>query len=374
MPDSPKSPLTVSTGTLVRAALVLVAFGFLWHLRDVALVALTSVVIASALEPLTLFLSRLGVARLISVLCIYLALSLLFAGVFYFFIPYFLVDTANFLRSVPALLETVPSPLSLPEAQVTQGAEFASSLSRGITEGTTFATELARPSSLTAVFTDLSHVLGSFAAGFWDNISVVFGGIVSFILIVVLSFYLAAQEDGVGKFLRVVTPERHETYVAGLWKRSQRKIGFWMQGQVLLGVLVGILVYLGLTVLGVKNALFLAVLAAVLEIIPLFGPILSAIPGIAIAYSAGTLVAGAGVPSALLVAGLYLIIQQFENHLIYPLVVKKIVGVPPLLVVLALIVGAKLAGFLGILLSVPIAATLMEYLDDVQRRKTAGAV
>lgn len=366
MPESPLTPIHITTGTLVRAALVVLAFALLFALRDIVLVVLSAVVIASALEPLTLRLLQFGASRLVSVLSIYIVLAFLFVGVFYFFVPSLLSDAASFLRAVPAALETVPSGLSFRPETLLRGGEFAESLSRGIASGQSALAELAKPSSLTAVFTDLSQILGSFASGFWDNISVVFGGIVSFILIVVLSFYLAAQEDGVEKFLRVVMPERHESYTIGLWKRAQRKIGFWMQGQLLLAALVGILVYLGLMVLGVKNALFFAALAALLETIPLFGPILAAIPAIGFVYTTS------GLSLALLVAGLYIIIQQFENHLIYPLVVKKIVGVPPMLVILALIIGAKLAGFLGILLSVPVAATLMEYLDDVQRRKNAA--
>lgn len=366
MPDSSKSPLIISTGTLIRLVLVVLSFAFLWYLRDMVLVLLAAVVIASALEPLTLFLLRWRISRLPAVLGIYLVLAVAFVGIFYFFVPSLLSDAASVLRAVPQALELFPEAVPLEREGVRQGADFAYTLSRGITEGTSAVTELVRPSTLTAVFTDLSQILGSFSKGFWDNISVVFGGIVSFILIVVLSFYLAVQEDGVGKFLRVVTPERHEPYVVSLWKRSQKKIGYWMQGQILLAVLVGVLVYLGLTVLGVRNALFFAALAAVFEAIPLFGPILAAIPAIVLSFTTG------GLTLALLTTGLYLIIQQFENHLIYPLVVKKIVGVPPMLVILALIVGAKLAGFLGILLSVPVAATLMEYLDDVQRRKTAA--
>ena len=70
-----------------------------------------------------------------------------------------------------------------------------------------------------------------------------------------------------------------------------------------------------------------------------------------------------------MVIGLYIIIQQFENHLIYPLVVKKVVGVPALVVIIALIIGAKLAGILGILLSVPLAAVVMEYASDLDARK-----
>lgn len=365
MPELPLKPIVISTGTLVRAVLVVLFFAFLFFMRDLALVLLTAVVIASAIEPLTLWIRRLGLSRLIAVLCIYFALALAFIGVFYFFVPSLLSDAASFLGALPRYIESVPSGFPFEPQTIEKKAQFAEDIYQGIREGTVVVGELNDVSSFSAIFTDLSQILKSFSKGFWDTVSVFFGGILSFLLIIVLSFYLAVQEDGIGKFLRVVTPERYESYIIDLWKRSQRKIGYWFQGQILLAALVGVLVYLGLMVLGVKNALFLAVLAAILEIIPLFGPILSAIPAVALAASTG------GISLVLLVVGLYLIIQQFENHLIYPLVVKKIVGVSPLLVILALIIGAKLAGFLGILLSVPVAATLMEYFDDVQRRKAA---
>ncbi len=367
MSPLPITPLSITTGTLVRAVLVVASFFLLYALRDVVLVVLTAVVIASAIEPVTLFLIRYKVSRLISVLLIYIVLSFAFVGVFYFFVPSLLSDTANFLRMVPEVLQGIPDSFSLEPQTIEKGTSIAQTLSQGINEGSeAFRTP---PSSLTAVFTDLSQILGSFAQGFWDNISVVFGGIVSFILIIVLSFYLAVQEDGVGQFLRVITPSEHESYLVGLWKRTQKKIGLWMQGQIFLAVFVGVLVYVFLAVFGqrfgIENPLLFAFLAALFETIPLFGPILSAIPAVLTSYSVG------GLSSALFIAGIYTIIQQFENHLLYPVVVKKIVGVPPILVVLALIIGAKLAGFLGIILAVPIAATFMEYLDDVQRRKSS---
>ncbi len=369
MPQPPFTNISITTGTIFRAVLVLIFFALLFYIRDIILVVLTAVVIASAVEPLTVWLGKYKIARLPAVLGTYVLFSAVFIGIFYFFVPSLLSDTSQFLRAVPTILDSVPGSLAVktdPDT-VRQGADLAQSLSRGITEG------VAHPSSFSAVFTDLSSVLSSFANGFWDNISAVFGGIVSFILIVVLSFYLAVQEDGIGSFLRVVTPERYESYVLGLWKRAQKKIGLWIQGQILLAVLVGFLVYLSLTILGVKNAIFLAVLAALFETIPLFGPIISAIPGIALAYAAGTFFTAPGLTSALCIAGVYLIIQQFENHLFYPLVVKKIVGVPPMLVILALIIGAELAGFLGLLLSVPLAATLMEFFGDMEKRKQPAA-
>jgi predicted PurR-regulated permease PerM len=179
----------------------------------------------------------------------------------------------------------------------------------------------------------------------------------------VFSFYFAVIETGVDDFLEVVSPHKHKTYILDLWRRSRHKIGLWMQGQLLLGVIIGVLVYLALTILGIKHALLLAVIAAVFELIPVFGPILAALPAVLIGFVDG------GVVTGLLVIGVYVLLQQFENHLIYPLVVTRVVGVPPLLVILALIIGAQLAGFLGMLLSVPVAATVQEFVNDIRERR-----
>lgn len=185
------------------------------------------------------------------------------------------------------------------------------------------------------------------------------------VIIIVLSFYLAVQEDGVGKFIRIITPYKHEKYMVGLWKRSQVKIGRWMQGQLMLSSIVGILVYLGLTLIGVEHALLLAVLAGAFELIPLFGAIMAAIPALFIAFIGG------GMPTLMIVAIFYIIVQQFENHIIHPLIVRKVVGIPPIISIIALIVGGKLAGFLGILIAVPIAAIMMELLADYEAGKSA---
>jgi predicted PurR-regulated permease PerM len=106
-------------------------------------------------------------------------------------------------------------------------------------------------------------------------------------------------------------------------------------------------------------------LAAVFEIIPVFGPIISSVPAILIAFTDG------GVGTGLLLVGLYIIIYQFESQLFYPLVVKKIVGISPIVVILALIIGAKLYGVLGALIAVPLSAALMEYVNDIDKSKKA---
>lgn len=332
----------ITTGSVVKILLLLSLAGLLWYLRDIVLIVLSAVVIASAIEPGVHALMRRGLGRLFSVVSIYAAVIGAFCATLFFFLPPVLNDAANLLQQLPATLST----LNL--ADVTHGL---------------LPGHLASALSSADFLRDLSNTLASSTGGVFTTASAFFGGLTSLILIVVFSFYFSVQETGVDDFLRLITPVQHEAYVLDLWKRSQDKIGKWMQGQLILGVIVGVLLYLGLLILGIPHPLLLAVLAAVFELIPVFGQILAAIPAVVLAFTFG------GVTEALLVMGLYAIVQQFEAHLIYPVVVKKVVGVPPLLVILALLVGLKLVGFLGVLLAVPIAGAIQELVNDIEKKK-----
>lgn len=355
--------ISISSGTIFKAIIIILLVVLFFVVKDLVLVVLTSIVLASAIEPLIVWMKKLRVRRLPAVIITYLVLALTFSCVIYFFVPPLVADTSSFLGAVPKYLDSISiwNPIN---QDLTPQKTMATSLSEGLAQGSQAVEKLTNKElSLKDFFDNLTKAFSNVSEGAFQTISAIFGGILSFILIIVLSFYLAVQENGVGNFLKVIIPKKYEEYAVGLWKRTELKIGYWIQGQLLLGLLVGVLVYLSLLVLGVKNALFLAVIAAMFEIIPLFGPILAAIPAIAIAF------ADTGTSQALLVAGSYLIIHQFENHLFYPLVVKKIIGVPPIIVILALVVGAKLAGFLGLILSVPVATTLMELFNDLQKLK-----
>jgi len=340
--------ITISSGTILKAILIVLLFVLLYMLRDLVLVLLTAVVIASSIEPATRWLGKYKIPRIPAVLFMYLFVIGLFAGLLYFFIPPILNEASGLVSSIPQYVESIKlySPVD------NLGLSGADGLVGGISESI----------SLKDAVVNLQKMATSLSGGAFQTVSSIFGGVFSFILIIIISFYFSVQERGIENFLQIITPVKHEKYVVDLWKRSQAKIGKWMQGQLLLGVLIGILVYLGLTVLGVEYAMTLALLAAIAELIPVFGPILAAVPAVALGFMDS-------VTLGFMVAGFYVIIQQFENHLIYPLVVRKVVGVPPLLVILSLIVGAKLAGFLGIILSVPIAAAIIEFTDDIQKEK-----
>ncbi|KKP56324.1 MAG: hypothetical protein UR80_C0009G0008 [Parcubacteria group bacterium GW2011_GWB1_35_5] len=343
--------IQIGSGTIIKALLIVVAFVTFYYLRDIILVVLLAVVIASSVEPGTQWFLRRRVPRVLAVLLIYFVAVMILVIVFYFLFLPLLNQSVTLLSGLPGYLGELQvwNPL--------QNSELLSSSS--VIEG------FSKNFSLAQIIEQIDASISSLSNGFFSTASTVFGGVLSFILVIVLSFYLSVESAGVANFLRIVTPAKDEKYILDLWQRSQHKIGLWMQGQIVLAVIVAMLVFLGLTLLRVENALLLAVLAGIFEIIPIFGPILAAIPAVTL-----TLVSG-GMTDALLVVGLYIIIQQFENQLIYPLVVRKIVGVPPLLSILALIVGYKLAGFVGLLISVPLATMLVELLNDIGANKAA---
>jgi len=336
----------ISTASVVKVLFILLLAAVLFVLHDLLLVVLAAVIIAAAVEPMTEWFRTYRVPRVPAVLIIYIVLAVILTAIFSFLVLPLLNQMSQFLSSLPEYLSSVDLWGPLNDSFIG---------SQPVVQG------LQENVSLREVIQNLNQTISSVSGGAINTINAVFGGLFSFVLIIVLSFYLCVQEKGIARFLSMITPRQHREYVLGLWKRSEQKIGLWLQGQLILVLIVGVLTYLGLLLLGVKHALLLAALAGIFELIPLFGPILAAIPAIVLAFIDG------GATLSLLTAGFYLIIQQFENQLIYPLVVQKVVGVSPIIVILALVAGGTLAGFLGILLAVPVAAVLIEFLNDYQK-------
>lgn len=342
--------LDITTSSWVRGLLILAIFYGAFLIKEFILVIIVSVVIASAIEPIVRWTGKRHIPRLPVVLLVYLFLAVAFAGLFYYLILPLVGDISDFIRTLTIYFNSLSSGGILSDMFRTQNL-FAG-----------FDT----PILVRELSTHLNTLATFLSKGIFSSLSTVFGGLLNFVLILVLSFYLVVQEDGVSKFLKTITPLKHEQYIVDLWRRSQIKIGLWMQGQLISSVLIMLLVYIGLLFIGIPNALLLAVLAGVFELIPLFGATLAAIPAIFVAY-----IAGGGMTDALIVAGLFFVIQQLEGNLIHPLVVKKMVGVPPMISIIALVIGGTLAGFLGVLISVPVAAVVMELVADFDARKVA---
>jgi predicted PurR-regulated permease PerM len=333
---SEKQIVSISTGTMIRVLVVAAGAFALWQLSTLVLLLLAAVVIASAVEPGVQFFMKKRFPRPLAVVSVYASVLAVFAALIWFFVPPMLMEATALLAILPQYLSEVQN-YNLPFFGSAGGASFTDTLL-----------------SLQSTFIDTG-------AGVLSFLSSIFGGALYFLITVVVSIYFSMQETGIDDFLRLVTPEKHRDYVQSLWKRSQRKIGLWMQGQLLLSLIITILLFLGLSLLGVPYALVLAVFAGLMELIPVFGSLVAAVPGVAVALATGDLSLG------FITAGLYLIVNQFQAHLIYPLVVKKVVGVAPILVIIALIAGGQLAGFIGVLLSVPVAAIIQEFVNDIQK-------
>ncbi|MCX6716247.1 MAG: AI-2E family transporter [Candidatus Taylorbacteria bacterium] len=340
---------SLATSSIVKFFLVGILFFVIYYISNVVLAVVAAVILASSVEPAVLKLQKYRVHRVLAVIFVYLFIAICLMALIIFFVPIVANELIAFLQNVPQTfsVENFWAPVQSLGINVGQTS---------IAPGTI---------SMNDFIGGLQSLITGSSTGAFQTATFIFGGLLGFILIVVLAFYFSVQEDGVADFLRIVTPIRHHNYIIDLWKRSQRKIGYWLQGQLILGVVVGVLVYLTLLIVGIKHALLLALLAAVFEIIPVFGPIISSVPAILLAF------ADAGIGTGVLLIGLYIIIYQFESQLFYPLVVRKIVGISPIVVILALIVGAKLAGILGALIAVPLSAVLMEYINDVDKRKKA---
>lgn len=337
----------ITPGSILTATGIGLLIWLLFFLKDLVLIILTAVVLASAIEPGVQWFMKQRMPRVLAVSAVYFISLGSFFGVAYLLFPPLLQEMRGFVTLIPQYLHS----FSINDL-LTQG--FA-----GLPKSAAQTS-----ASLTDSIFQLQNIFTATGEGAFRALSGIFGGVVSFLLIVVLSFYFAVQETDVDDFIHIVIPVRHQDYARNLWHRSRHKIGLWMQGQLILSFIMGVFAFLWLTIVGVPYALVLAFVVALAELIPIFGPLLAGAAAVAVAFSSG------GVNAALLVGGGFLVLQQLESHLIYPLVVKKVVGVPPLLVILALIAGAQLAGFLGILLSVPLAAALQEFVNDIQKSKT----
>ncbi len=334
---------------MIRAVLVALSVFLLWFLRDLALVVLTSIVLASFVESAVPYFLKIKINRVFGIVILYVFSLLTLAGMFYLFAPLLITEIYNFSTFISAYIPGV-SFLSYFQNEAFSGAkDIVNSL------GTNF--------SIASLFSVSKAFILNLSGGFFQVLSVAFGSLFNFILIILISFYLSIQEKGIENFLRLIFPIKYEDYVVDLWDRSRRKIALWLKGQAVLGVVVGVLIYLILSLLGIEYALLLAIIAGVMEIVP-YGIWVALIPAFSFSYLSD------GISSALMVAGAYLIIHQFEVFLFAPLIIEKIVGLSPIVIILSALIGFELGGFWGVVLAIPVAVIVMEFLSDIEKNKT----
>lgn len=327
--------LDITWGTLWRLlAFSFVAISIFFSIK-IFLALFLAVVISSGLEFIVTFLESRGVPRTIGAILVFFCILLGLVILAYVIIPLVILDANAIFSTID---KSAASYWFDPIVNFHGGKSITLFLNR--LSDQLFSGDLSP-------ITTFSDILGSLGL----TVAVVFS-----------SFYLSVSRDGVERFLRAVSPARYESQVLRVYHRARHKVGYWFRTQVLMSLVMAVLTYIALSILGVRHPFFLALLAGIFELVPVVGPIIA---GAAAVVSA--LITSPTLAFYTLVV--FLGLQQFESHLLVPLITRRTVGLHPVLVIIAILVGMEIQGLLGGLVAVPMAAVIQEIVSDWSSRK-----
>ena len=314
---------------------ILLAFWVFYIIRDVLLMILAAVIIAFAIEPLAHRLRAYKIPRGVSVVIVYLIFIGLLAGAITLILPAFAEQTTQLANQIPEVVRGIEEKVGVipgldPQALVPQLQRGLSALGDNITNVSTTVFQQTRS---------------------------IFSGIFSLVFVFIIAFYLVIEEDALKKVFRFVVPRHHMAYVELVLDRIQKKLGRWVVAQVFLGIVVGLSVGVLLWTFGVKYAFTLGLIAGLLEVFPVIGPLISGIIGTLLALSQSFTL-------GLIALAVYILVQQAENNFLIPKIMHKATGLNPLVTLLAVLLGGRLAGFVGVILAVPVATIISIVLAD----------
>ncbi len=349
IPKEPKDHIFVDlnpTSVAKSAAMVLLMvalFYFLFEIRSLLLMLFVSFLFAAALDPLVDIMQKKGLPRSLSVIIIYVV------GI---------VMSAWFATNLVTLLAE----------QVFEIAKNITAIVTNITKGNVntlpFADQL-RPYfdqfyqtlDLQTAATQIQNALqlvGSQLLG----ISI---GLINFVLVLVLTFFMTVEEKAIEEFVRSLFPSRYSRYISTRLEAVKDQVGYWLRGQILVSVVCGILTYIPLALLGINYALTLSVIAAISMVIPVIGRVFAWLLAFPIVFNQS--------PSlALWMSVVYFVLQQLEANFIIPYVMNRAVGLSPIILMIAMMIGGQYLGILGLVLSIPVATTAAIFVKDYATR------
>lgn len=317
--------IEISSKTIVFTVFFLLSLILLWQIRDLIFSLFIAFVISGALKTPVGFLEKRRVLRLIGSILVYFTFLFVIFNLFSLVIPLLVKEIGFLLKNFPHIIKT-----ALP--QVSSYIDISA----------------------------LTQNLPNFANDLVVLVKGVFSNAIFLISTLFFGFYLLLEKDFIENVLVNFFDDAEAKKIAHIIEQGQKRAGNWFWGEVILMTAVGVLTYIGLTIIGMKYAVVLAVLAGLLEVVPTLGPIISTIPAALIGFSSSYVLGLSNI-------ALYFIVQQLENNLLVPLVMKKIVGVHPIITLMALMIGGKLAGVLGVLLAVPTTIFIETVLIESQK-------
>lgn len=324
--------IEISHKTIIFAFVFFLILKFLWIVKDLLLSLLIAFIIMSALKPFVIFLTKRRLPKGLSTFIVYFIFLAFFINILNLIIPPLVSESTILVRSIPSILRNI-SPKILNYINL---------------------------DSFTAFLPNITNQ-------FIDIFKSIFSNAIFIISTLFFGFYFLLEENIVKRFLINFFPEEFTKSVVNIFDKAEQRMNAWFWGEITLMTVVGLFTFIGLNLIGMKYSLALAVLAGLFEVVPNIGPVLSSIPAIIIGLSHSYILGVANV-------ALYFIVQQLENNLIVPYVMKKAVGLNPIITLISLIVGGKLAGVLGILLAIPITLFLETILMEIVQIKKPAEI
>ncbi len=341
MQESRKT-INISTITIFKVVGVFLALYFFYIISDILAIIFVSIILASALDPWVNWLQKRKIPRTLSMIFIYLILVLVIGSIIYLLIPPISEQISRLLENFPYYFDKLISSFSV----------FRD-----------FSSEHGFLDEIKENIKSISANFQGTASGVFSTISGIFGSIFSFFLVLVITFYMVVEENAVKKIVWSIVPEKHQPYVMQLILRMQKKIGLWLRGQLILSLIIFLLTFVGLSILRVDYALTLALVAGLTEFVPYLGPLFAAVPAVFLAFTQSPIL-------AIFVVGLYYIIQMVENNIIVPKLMQKVVGLNPVVSIVVLLIGFKVAGVVGAMLAIPVATAVNVFFQDIFERKS----
>ncbi|MFH1657419.1 MAG: AI-2E family transporter [bacterium] len=328
--------LDISWATILKVSVALLCFYVLYLVRDLLLLFLFALVISLLLDPVIDFLQKKKVPRNIAVLFIYFILFGLIAFSVSAAVKFFIGEIQDFLLFFPQYFEKIAPPLN------------------------DLGMEAFR--DMQSFISAFSKTLEKMADNIFNALFAIFGDIFSTFFVFSIAIFLSLEEKVVEKILISLSPKKYEGYILSLWDRCEQKVSGWFGVKILGSIFVGLASYLAFRIFGVSYPFSLALMAGVLDFIPVIGPLIAG----TIAFM---IVAGSNVVMAIFVVLFFILIQLIEGNIITPILTKKLVGLPPVLVLISLAVGGSLWGIMGAILVIPLAGILYEFLRDFLRKR-----
>ena len=300
-------------------------------LKEVFLAVFIAYIIMAALFPSVQFLKKHKFPNSLAVLVVYGVAILIFILLIFPLIPFLVNQLQSLFNSFPKYLDKSAKILNI-------------------------------HIDMTTITSYVTSDVGSLFKNAMSVTTKVFGGVFSFLTVFAISFYLLLDHDNIATRIGALFSRKMQKRGKEMFSKIEDKLGAWFRGQIVLSFSIGALTWISLVVLDLPYALPLALLAGILEIVPTIGPIISAIPAVIVALSISPIM-------ALLVIFLYIFIQLLENNILVPRIMEKAVGLNPIVIILGVIVGSKLLGIAGALLSVPFISLVVVVIQSLRLKK-----